>query len=99
MILHIEMRTAMQSASRQSLELRKTIEEVTVRISGSASNVMQFFYISCPDAEGKYRRACILHEIGYRPWITAVAEAIGYQKHYFVRSAAAFLENRLENSR
>jgi len=87
--------TAMQSATRQSFELRKTVEEVAVRVSGRAGDVVQFLYVSCTNAERKHRRACIFQKIGRGTRIAAVAEAVGYQKHHLVRRLAPFLENRL----
>lgn len=88
----------MQSATRQGFELRETIEEIAVRVSGRAGDVVQLFHVSRTNTEGEHRRACIFQEIGRGTWIAAVAEAVGYQKYHLVRRLAAFLENRLVNN-
>lgn len=88
----------MQGTSRQSLELGEAVEEVAVRVSGRAGDVVQLLDVSRPDAEREHGRASVLQEIGRGSRVTAVAEAVGYQKHHLVRGHAAFLENRLRNN-
>lgn len=90
------MRTAMEGASRQSLELGEAVEEVAMRVSGRAGDVAELPYVSRTDAEREHGRARVLQEIGGWSRIAAVAEAVGYQKHHFVRRLATLLEDRLE---
>jgi len=90
--------TAMQSASRQSLELREAVEEVAVRVSGIAGDIVQLLHVSRAYAKREHDCARVLQQMGCWSWITAVAEAVGYQKYHFARSFATLLENCLANS-
>lgn len=67
-----------------------------MRVPGWAGDVVQLFYISCTNAEREHGRARILQEISGGSGIAAVAEAVGYQKHHFVRRFATFLKDRLK---
>lgn len=95
-MISYKMRTPMQGASRQSLELGETVEEIAMRVSGWTGDVVQLLYVSRTDAEREHGRARVLQEIGGGSRIAAVAEAIGYQKHHLVRLFATLLEDRLE---
>jgi len=88
----------MQGASRQSLELREAVEEVAVRVSGIAGDVVQLLHVPRAYAKREHDRARVLQQMGRGSWITAVAEAVGYQKHHLARSFATLLEDCLANS-
>lgn len=89
----------MQGSSRQSLELREAVEEVAVRVSGMAGDVVQLLHVSRTYAEREHGRARVLQQVGRGSWIAAVAEAVSYQEHHFARRFATLLEDRLANDR
>ena len=81
----------MQGTSRQSLELREAVEEVAVRVPGTAGDVVQFLHVPRADAEREHGRARVLQQVGRGARVTAVAEAVGYQEHHLARRFATLL--------
>lgn len=92
-------RTAMQGASRQSLELGEAVEEVAVGVSGVTGDVVQLLHVPRTYTEREHGRACILQQVGRWPRVTTVAEAVGYQEHHLACRFAALLEDRLAKHR
>lgn len=92
-----ERRTAMQGAPRQGLEFREAVEEVAVRVSRLAGDVVQLLHVPRANAECEHGRAGVLQQVGRGSRVAAVAEAVGDQEHHLARRFTALFKDRLAN--